>query len=141
MTTFYECINHIWVFWFLCGSLNCLCVYFCHIKGFILCHLSCVPKKCDRKKGTRRKFFTPGSVVLGTFRKQPALARGTRKRWPKARQPAGSDSPKCFTLGLGRPAKFSHGNHARIFDSNLYPNPARPRSGPMKFLGTCLGLR
>jgi len=27
------------------------------------------PKKGDPKKGARRKFFTPGSVVLGTFRK------------------------------------------------------------------------
>jgi len=46
-----------------------------------------------------------------------------------------------WRIELGRLAKFSHGNHARIFDSNLYPNPARPRSGPMKFWGTCLGLR
>jgi hypothetical protein len=36
-------------------------------------------------------------------------------------RPSGSDSPKCFTLGLGRLAKFSHGNHARSSDSNLYP--------------------
>ena len=114
-----------------------------------------MPKKCDRKKGTRRKFFTPGSVVLSTFRKQPALAHGTRKRWPQARQPPGSDSPKCFTLGLGRLAKFSHGNHASNFDSNLYPKPALLRSGPTpctrgstrkrwvqaKFWGTRLGLR
>ena len=33
------------------------------------CHLSCVPKKGDPKKGTRRKFFTACSVVLSTFRK------------------------------------------------------------------------
>jgi hypothetical protein len=124
----------------LCGSLNCKCVDLCYLKSFFR-HLSCVPKKCDRKKGTRRKFFTPDSVVLSTFRKQPALAHGTRKRWPQARQPSGSDSPKCFTLGwpvfapalintghrLGRLAKFSHGNHARNFDSNLYP---KPRTSP-----------
>ncbi len=77
----------------------------------------------------------------------PALARRTRRRWVQ-------DSPKCFTLGwpvfapalintghrLGRLAKFSHGVHARNVDSNLYPNPARPRSGPTKFWGTRLGL-
>ena len=32
-------------------------------------HLSCVPKKGDPKKGTRRKSFPACSVVLGTFRK------------------------------------------------------------------------
>ena len=47
--------------------------------------LAC-PKKGDPKKGTRRKFFTPGSVVLGTFRKLadryfPApLPRGEREK-------------------------------------------------------------
>ncbi len=30
--------------------------------------------------------------------------------------PFGSDSPKCFTLRLGRLAKFSHGSHARNVD-------------------------
>jgi hypothetical protein len=63
-----------------------------------------------------------------------------RPRYISETRPSGSDSPKCFTLGLGRMAKFSHGTHSIIIDSNLNPNPARSRSGPMKFLGTCQGL-
>ena len=45
-------------------------------------HLSCVPKKCDRKKGTRRKFLTPSSVVLGTFRKLALRAQTVRNASP-----------------------------------------------------------
>ena len=51
------------------------------------CHLSCMPKKGDPKKGTRRKFFTG---VLG------------RPRYISETCPAGFGHPKCFTLGLGR---------------------------------------
>jgi len=43
-----------------------------------LCHLSCVPKKGDPKKGTQRKSFTAGSVVLGTFRKLALRAQTVR---------------------------------------------------------------
>jgi hypothetical protein len=47
--------------------------------GLILvCHLSCVPKKGDPKKGTRRKSFTACSVVLGTFRKLALRAQTVR---------------------------------------------------------------
>ncbi len=44
-----------------------------------------------------------------------------RPRYISETRPSGSDSPKCFTLGLGRLAKFSHGNHARnsILNSKL----------------------
>jgi hypothetical protein len=56
------------------------------MKGFS-CHLSCVPKQGDPKKGTRRPFL---SVMLG------------RPRYISETRPSGSDSPKCFTLGLGR---------------------------------------
>ena len=86
------------------------------------CHLSCVPKKGNRKKGTRRKFLTPCSVVLGTFRKQPAFATCAHKRWPQARQPSGFRHPKCFTLGLGRLPKFSHGGLKENHGSDRYPN-------------------
>jgi hypothetical protein len=88
-------------------------------------HLSCVPKKCDRKKGTQLKIsFSAGSVVLGTFRKladriifvHQSLALRERDR-VRVGLFLGSDSPKCLTLGLGRLAKFSHGNHARTFAS------------------------
>jgi hypothetical protein len=34
----------------------------------VVTFLAC-PKKGDPKKGTRRKFFTACSIVLGTFRK------------------------------------------------------------------------
>ena len=121
------------VFRLLCG---CQCVDLYYLKSFFR-HLSCVPKKGDPKKGTRRKFFTPCSVVLSTFRKQPALAHGTRKRWPQARQPPGSDSPKCFTFGLGRLAKFSHGNQQVTSILIFTPNPARPRSGPTPRIRAC----
>ena len=47
----------------------------------------------------------------------------TRERWVQARQPVGSDSPKCFTLGLGRLAKFSHGGLKEHRGSDCYPNP------------------
>ena len=97
------------------------------------CHLSCVPKKGDRKKGTRRKFFTACSVVLSTFRKHPALVYGrvfaragyasTHKRWVQARQPSGFGHPKCFTLGLNRLPKFSHGGLKEHRGSDRYPNP------------------
>ncbi len=55
------------------------------ISGFR--HLSCVPKKGDPKKGTRRPFL---SVMLG------------RPRGISETRPSGSDSPKCFSLGLRR---------------------------------------
>jgi hypothetical protein len=46
------------------------------------CHLSCVPKKGDKKKGTRRKFLTPCSVVLGTFRKLTLRPQTVRNALP-----------------------------------------------------------
>ena len=85
------------------------------ISYYVLCHLSCVPKKGDPKKGTPAKIL---------------YARLGRPRYISETRPAGSDSPKCFTLGLGRLPKFSHGNHPRSSDSKPFPNPARPRSGP-----------
>ncbi len=38
-----------------------------------------------------------------------------------------SHSPKCFTLVLGRPPKFSYGTAL-----SLCPNPARPRMRPLR---------
>ena len=68
----------------------------------LLCHLSCVPKKGDPKKGTRRKFLTACSIVLSTFRKLPWLGH-----------------PKCFTLGLNRLPKFSHGGLKEVKTQSL----------------------
>ena len=56
-------------------------------------HLSCVPKKGDPKKGTRRKFFTG---MLG------------RPQYISETCPSGFGHPKCLTLGLGRLPKFSY---------------------------------
>ena len=66
-----------------------------------LCHLSCVPKK-GPKEGHPAKILY---AKLG----RPRYISETRP--PRLRRDrSGSDSPKCFTLGLGRPAKFPHGN-------------------------------
>ena len=65
-----------------------------YIIGFILRHLSCVPKKGDRKKGTRRKFLTPCSVVLGTFRKLALRAQTVRNASP-------SDSVAWLNFRIG----------------------------------------
>jgi hypothetical protein len=46
-----------------------------HHSGFFY-HLSCVPKKGDPKKGTRREFFTGMLGRPRTFRKQPAFVYG-----------------------------------------------------------------
>jgi hypothetical protein len=54
---------------------------------------------------------------------------GVRGSFIAETRPSGSDSPKCLTLGLGHLAKFSHGNPARISDSNHYAKPRIPRSG------------
>ncbi len=62
--------------------------------GFTPCHLSCVPKKGDPKKGTRRKFFTPCSVVLGTFRKLALRAQTVRNASP-------SDSVAWLNFRMG----------------------------------------
>jgi hypothetical protein len=67
------------------------------------CHLSCVPKKGGPKKGTRRKFFTPCSVVLGTFRKLAFQAQTVRNASP-------SDSVACLNFRMG-------------LLLSLYPNP------------------
>jgi len=70
-----------------------------------------------------------------------------RPRYISETRPSGSDSPKCFTLGLGRLAKFSHGNHASSSDSNHCPKPRTSlertysRGVQAKFWGTRLGLR
>ena len=58
------------------------------------CHLSCVPKKGDPKKGTRRKFFTACSVVLSTFRKLALRAQTVRNASP-------SDSVAWLNFRMG----------------------------------------
>ena len=63
------------------------------------CHLSCVPKKGEPKEGHPAKIL---NAMLG----RPQYISETR--------PSGSDSPKCFTLGLGRLAKFSHGTAVSV---------------------------
>jgi len=45
-------------------------------------YLSCVPKKDNPKKGTRRKSFTAGSAALGTFRKPALRASDIRNASP-----------------------------------------------------------
>src|SRR5574341_440887 len=57
-------------------------------------HLSCVPKKGDPKKGTRRKFLTPCSVALGTFRKLALRAQTVRNASP-------SDSVAWLNFRMG----------------------------------------
>ncbi len=61
------------------------------------------------RRAPGENFLPACSVVLGTFRKQPAFAPCTHKRWPQACQPAGFGHPKCLTLELGRTVKFSYG--------------------------------
>ncbi len=72
--------------------------FFLHRPIRTLCHLSCVPKKGDPKKGTRRKFFTPCSVVLGTFRKLALRAQTVRNASP-------SDSVAWLNFRMGIPCK------------------------------------
>ena len=100
-----------------------------------------MPKKGDPKKGTRRKFFTAYSVVLGAFRKQPAFALRTHRRWPQARKGQASDSPKCFSLGLGRTPKFSHGGRQRSKALGFTKARASPDAARGNFWGTRPGLR
>ncbi len=61
----------------------------------LLCHLSCVPKKGDPKKGTRRKFFTACSIVLSTFRKLCPIGLQT------VRNASPSDSIACLNFRMG----------------------------------------
>ena len=83
-------------------------------------------RKVTPKKGTRRKFLTPGSVVLGTFRKL-----GLRPQTVRNASPSSSVARLNFRMGTMQEAPI------QIFT----PNPAYSRSGPMNFLGTRLGLR
>jgi len=46
----------------------------------------------------------PAKILYGMF---------GRPRYIAQTRPSGSDSPKCFTLGLGRLAGFSHGIDAK----------------------------
>ena len=57
----------------------------------------------------------------------------SRPQYISETRPAGSDSPKCLTLGLGRTPKFSNGSKATKLW--LYPDPARSRSGPYDIFG------
>jgi hypothetical protein len=59
---------------------------------FVVTFLAC-PRKVS-KEGHPAKIFYG---MLG------------RPRYISETRPSGSDSPKCFTLGLGRLTKFSHG--------------------------------
>jgi len=107
-------------------ALYCLCFYSTIIQE-LFCYLSCAPKKGNRKKGARRKFFTACSVVLGTFRKL-ALR--------------GSNNPKCLTLGLGRTPKFSYGYKAQVLAPRF---PERmggiPGFSKRKFAGVAVDSR
>jgi len=92
-------------------------------------HLSCTPKKGNRKKGARRKFLTPCSVVLTTmiehhlpYSLSPLWERG-RGEGGFGNSPFGLRHPKCLTFGLGRTAKFPHGEPLKALDLNLYPKP------------------
>jgi len=58
-----------------------------------------------------------------------------RPQYISETRPPGSDSPKCFTLGLGRLAKFSHGNQQVTSVLIFTPNTALPRSGPYDIFG------
>jgi hypothetical protein len=57
-----------------------MCLFLLHKRLYFV--TSCVPKKGDPKKGTRRKFFTPCSVVLSTFRKLALRAQTVRNASP-----------------------------------------------------------
>ena len=70
---------------------------------------------------TRRKFLTPCSVVLSTFRKLALRAQTVRNASP-------SDSVAWLNFRMGTMQEAP----ILIFT----PNPARPRSGPTKFWGT-----
>ncbi|OGW26919.1 MAG: hypothetical protein A2X56_09245 [Nitrospirae bacterium GWC2_57_13] len=56
------------------------------------------PKKGDPKKGA------PAKILYGLL---------GRPRGISETRPPDSDSPKCFSLGLGRSPKFSHGVRKR----------------------------
>ena len=63
------------------------------LKEFLVTFLAC-PSKVTPKKGTRRKFFTPCSVVLTTFRKLALRAQTVRNASP-------SDSVAWLNFRMG----------------------------------------
>jgi hypothetical protein len=84
-------------------------------------HLSCMPKNGNPKKSTPPKF------VYGVLCR-PRYISGTR---PESFRD--SDSPKCFTLGIGRPPEIFEGGASYYMITTHHREPALPtRTIPIK---------
>ncbi len=99
---------------------------------YISCHLSCVPKKGNPKKGTRRKFFTACSVVLSTFRKLAFQAQTVRNASP-------SDSVACLNFRMGLIPKVRVFHRYRVGSRRYSVGFTVTQSDSLKKLHQCIG--
>ena len=102
--------------------------------AYLVTFLAC-PKKGDPKKGTRRKFLTPCSVVLGTFRKLALRAQTVRNASP-------SDSVAWLNFRMGtQKTRFKSLPQPRTSPERIYEilgHPSWPKVASRRANAHCL---